>query len=286
MAELYLGNEAKLLPINRQYIVIGDVHGCIDELKTLLEKQGLPTNSEGLIELNSGNKHKAILLLGDFIDKASDEKLSETIEFIYKNYQHLNKNQKQFYLILGNHEEMVYRYISNDPSIKITPKTLANKEKYYNTVALLEKNVHLKELFLELYKACDVWLKYSYDETFSATFTHAPCPEIHLTKEDKESSKKMVKCISRSKNPKMKLDELIPYVHQEAKENQHYHIFGHLSQPNIRQYKNKICIDTSAIYGDTLSCAIIQEKSLTFDSVPFENKQKQATQTYNKLFDF
>ncbi len=287
MAELYLGNnEAKLLPSNHQYIVIGDVHGCIDELKTLLTQQGFSTNTEGLIELSPENEQKSIILLGDFIDKGSHEKLTETIYFIYRNYHHLNKNKKLFYLIRGNHEEMVYRYITKDPTIKVTPKTIENKEKYYNTVALLEKDAHLKELFLELYKECSIWFKYRYGEAFSATLTHAPCPEIHLTRDDERSSKKMVKCISRSKNPEMKLDELIPYTHQEAKDNQHYHIFGHLSQPNIRQHKNRICIDTSAIYGNTLSCVIIQNNSLTFDSVPFENRQKPATQTYNKLFDF
>lgn len=287
VAELYLENKAQLLPKERQYIIIGDVHGCIDELKTLLKKQGFIINERtGLIELNSKNEHKSIVLLGDFIDKASEEKLTETIKFVHQNFYHLNQNQKRFYLIRGNHEEMVYRYIINDPTLEITPKRLEQKEKYYNTVALLEKNNRLKKLFLELYSECSIWLKYTYNEHFSATLTHAPCPEEFLTKDTQEATSKMVKCISRSKHKDMKLDDLIPYAHQEAQDNHHYHIFGHLSQPDIRHYKNRICIDTSAIYGDTLSCAIIQEESLTFDSVAFENKQKPATQTYNKLFDF
>lgn len=275
-----------ILPSNSEYIIIGDVHGCVDELKTLLKRQGFTIDSNGYIESNQHNRDRSIILLGDFIDKASEEKLTQTIEFIYKNFYHLNQKRQRFYLIRGNHEEMVYRYITNDPTLEITPKRLEEKAKYYNTVALLEKNHLLKELFLKLYKECFVWLKYTYGEHFSATLTHAPCPEKYLTKEGHEASSKMVKCISRSKHKGMKLDELIPYAHQEAQENQHYHIFGHLSQPDIRQYKNRICIDTSAIYGNTLSCAIIQEERLTFDSVPFENKQKPAIQTYNKLFDF
>ena len=275
-----------VLPLTIEYIVIGDVHGCIDELKTLLAKQNFHCNSEDLLELNNYNKNKAIILLGDFIDKGNEEKLRETIEFLHKNYHHLNQKQKHLYLILGNHEEMVYRYIINDPSLKITKKSIENKEKYYNTVALLEKNDALKQLFIELYHFCNPWLYYNYSNDFSVTLTHAPCPEKHLRKEDEESTRKMVKCISRSKNPEMALDELIPYTHQEAKENQHYHIFGHLSQPNIRQYQNRICIDTSAIYGQTLSCAIIKENQLHFDSVPFENKQEAGKQNDSKLFNF
>jgi len=275
-----------LLPSNNEYIIIGDVHGCIDELKTLLKKQGFPINEEGLLQITPENEHKSIVLLGDFIDKGSEEKLTETIEFIHKNYAHLNKEKKRFYLIEGNHENMVYRYITNDSTIIVNPKTIANKEKYYNTVALLEKNNHLKKLFMELYAECQPYFYYEYDENFSVTLTHAPCPEKYLRVESKEAKKKMIKCASRSKNPTMPLDELLPYTHEEAKENQHYHIFGHLSQPNIRQYKNKICIDTSAIYGATLSCAIIKKNQLTFDSVPFEHKQKKGEQSYNLLFDF
>ncbi len=270
------------LPSKYEYIIIGDVHGCIDELKSLLKKQDFFTNSHDLLQITPKNADKSIILLGDFIDKGSEKKLSETIEFIHKNYVHLNKERQRFYLIEGNHEDMVYRYITSDPTIIVTPKTIANKEKYYNSVALLEKNSYLKQLFLELYDACDVWLKYTYDEKFSVTLTHAPCQEEYLG----INRKKMIKCVSRSKNPKLPLDELIPYTHEEAKDNEHYHVFGHLSQASIRQYKNKICIDTSAIYGNTLSCLIVKNKQIRFDDVPFENKQEKGSQTYNTLFDF
>jgi len=275
-----------LLSNEYEYIIIGDVHGCIDELKSLLLGQGFTVDQNNLIKITPDNEHKSIILLGDFIDKASHLKLTETIKFLYHNFKHLNTQRQRLYLIIGNHENMVYKYIMNDSNLIINAKTIENKKKYYNTVALLEENSYLKKLFLELYSFSKVWYKYQYDDTFSATFTHAPCPEKYLTKETKEATRKMIKCVSRSKNPKQPLDKLLSYTHEEAQNTQHYHIFGHLSQPNIRQYKNKICIDTSAIYGNTLSCAIIYKYSLSFDSVPFENKQKQGVQAYNKLFDF
>jgi hypothetical protein len=275
-----------ILPNENEYIIVGDVHGCIDELKMLLQQQGFLEDEKALLKITPENDHKSIILLGDFIDKASEEKLTETIEFVYHNYHHLNQERKRFYLVLGNHEEMVYRYIMNDPTLIVTPKTIQNKEKYYNTVALLEKNKKLKQYFLELYEACDVWCQYVYNDTFSITFTHAPCPEKYLRADTSEARKKMIKCVSRSKNPNIRLDDLIDYTHKEAQENHHYHIFGHLSQPNIRQYKNKICIDTSAIYGGTLSCAIVNRDRLSFDSVRFLNEQTASSQTENLLFDF
>lgn len=274
------------LPCENEYIIVGDVHGCIDELKILLLQQGFHTGDDNLLQLTLENEHKSIILLGDFIDKANEEKLTETIEFIYHNYLTLNQNRKRFYLVLGNHEEMVYRYMINDPTLPMTPKALRNKEKYYNTVALLQKNERLRAYFFELYKACDVWYQYVYDDTFSVTLTHAPCPEKYLRQSSSQARKKMIKCVSRSKNPNVPLDELISYTHKEAKDTEHYHIFGHLSQPNLRRYKNKICIDTSAIYGDTLTCAIVKNNTLRFDSVDFLEQQKASSQTYNILFNF
>ncbi len=274
-----------LLPLGYEYIIIGDVHACIDELKSLLIKQGFLI-TDNLLEVTPQSENKSIILLGDFVDKGSDEKLTQTIEFIYANYYHLNQERQRFYLIEGNHENMVYRYITNDDTLLITPKTIANKKKYYNTVALLEKTPPLKKLFLELYEELHPYLYYQYDENFSVTLSHAPCEVQYLRLNSPEGKKKMIKSISRSKNPTMPLDELMPYLLQEAVDNEHYHIFGHLSQANIRRYKNKICVDTSAIYGVELSCAIVKNNQLTFDSVPFENKQKKGTQDSNTLFDF
>jgi len=269
-----------------EYIIIGDVHGCVDELQQLLIQNGFSIDANGFIELNSTICSKSIVLLGDFIDKGNREKIIETINFIYKNYYHLNQHHQQFYLLKGNHEEMVYRYISNDPTLEITAKRLEDKDKYYNTVAILEKDFDLKKKFLELYDESYTWLQYRFSPNFSAILTHAPCEVKYLGQNDDESYAKMIKCASRSKNKGIKLDELLSYVYEEAEENQNYHIFGHLSQPNIRKYKNRVCIDTSVIYGDTLSCAIIKEDQLTFDSTPFQKKQKSATQEYNILFDF
>jgi hypothetical protein len=270
------------LPLEDDYIVIGDVHGCIDELRELLIQNGFIINKEGFILSSS----KSIILLGDFIDKASHQKIAETIEFIYKNYYHLNRTKQQLYLILGNHEDKVYKYITNDPTLEITPKTVEDKSKYYNTAELLEKDSGLREKFLKLYSESFVWLRYSYSSEFSITMTHSPCKKEHLAQNDTESKKMMLKAVSRSKNFGVRLDVLMPFIYQEAEDTRHYHLFGHLSQPNIRKYKNRICIDTSAIYGESLTCAIIKKDKLLFDSVVFQNRQKPSSQVYNILFDF
>lgn len=279
-------NATSTLSSNQEHLVIGDLHGCIDELKQLLVQNGFIIDAEGLIQTTTESENRTIILLGDFIDKGSHEKLAETIEFLYHNYHYMNRSQKRLYLVLGNHEKMIYRYVTNDPRLEITPEKLEEKRKYYNTATLLESDSDLRAKFLELYDQTYIWLHYRHSDQFSVMLTHAPCPVKHLGESDEDSIKKMVKCASRSKNRGLKLDDLLSYIHQEAEDTQHYHIFGHLSQPNIRQYKNKICIDTSAIYGDDLSAVLIKGNTLSFHSTPFQHKQPAATQEYNVLFDF
>jgi len=271
------------LDSSRGYIVIGDVHGCIDELKLLLRRHDFKIDSRG----NIVSAPKGIVLIGDFIDKAEDKKIEETVEFLYQNYLILNQNpnRKLLYLLVGNHEKRVYEYITNSPSLKLTSKVLEEERKYYNSSLLFKSNPHLMRKFLFLYKNCYIWLRYIY-KSLSVIITHAPCKECYLAKDDEVSRAKMVKCESRSKNRGVSLDKLLAYLIEEAKDSNNIHIFGHLSQPNIRRYKNKICIDTACIYGNSLSCAILKKDKITFDSVPFLNLQKTANQNYNLLFDF
>jgi predicted phosphodiesterase len=269
------------LDSSREYIIIGDIHGCIDEFKLLLQKQNFQIDSRGYIT----SAPKSIILIGDFIDKAKESKLKETIEFIHKNYLYLNRDKKIFYLIVGNHEKRVYEYITNSPTLKGKKNVKEEEEKYYNTSLLLKKDIKLKDKFLFLYRESNIWLRYKYKK-LNVVISHAPCKEKYLAKNDEISKAKMVKCESRSKNRGVSLDRLLYYLIEEAKDSSNIHIFGHLSQPNIRRYKNKICIDTACIYGNTLSCAILKEDKITFDSVPFLNLQKPANQNYNLLFDF
>jgi len=115
---------------NNKYIIIGDLHECIDELKALLEKNRIKINNN-LIECSENEK---IILVGDYIDKGS--KTSEIINFLYDNREH-------FILIRGNHEEFTYRHLnSNDEIIK----------EYYTAIHVLRNYSILKQKFKVLYQ--------------------------------------------------------------------------------------------------------------------------------------
>ncbi len=82
-------------------IVIGDVHGCLFELKALLESCNLRTTDK-------------FFFIGDLIDKGPDS--VGVVKFVFN--LSLNYEVK---LILGNHEEKFLRYLRNK---KENPKAL------------------------------------------------------------------------------------------------------------------------------------------------------------------
>ena len=84
-------------------VVIGDIHGCYDELVEListLEEEG--EYKKGVDKL---------VFLGDYIDRGDNSRL--VIEFI----QNLQKNNDNVIALMGNHEDMLLGYLDdNDPN--------------------------------------------------------------------------------------------------------------------------------------------------------------------------
>lgn len=74
-------------------IIIGDVHGCLDELKELINK----------LELSSADH---LFFIGDLIDKGPDS--VGVVKYVYE----LSKLYSTV-LILGNHEEKFLRFLYN-----------------------------------------------------------------------------------------------------------------------------------------------------------------------------
>jgi len=74
--------------------VIGDIHGCLDMLKRLIDK----------IEWNPANDR--LIFIGDYIDRGENSK--GVIDFILR----LKKDSTLIQCLLGNHEQMFLDYLS------------------------------------------------------------------------------------------------------------------------------------------------------------------------------
>lgn len=83
--------------VEMRTIVIGDVHGCYNELKDLisiLEEEG--EYKKGIDKL---------IFLGDYIDRGDNSRL--VIEFI----RNLQENNENVIALMGNHEDMLLGYL-------------------------------------------------------------------------------------------------------------------------------------------------------------------------------
>lgn len=272
--------EQRILPTTYDWITIGDVHGCITELKELLIKYGFEIVGIDLKDTEQ-TKNKGLIFVGDLIDKASDEELEETIRFIHNN---MNKFGDRFHMVMGNHEEMVWKWITDHPSLEKTAARYEQKEKYYNTTFLLEKNEELRNMFMDIFKVMRGWVKVIGTHNKSFIVTHAPCEVKYLEKMDKVSLTKQYKCASRSKNKGKTNDELTPYLMSEAIKNQPMHIFGHMGQTSIRTYKNKVCIDTGCVYGHTLTGYTVGFNRPFIQSVESKKVREAQNDFSNDLF--
>jgi hypothetical protein len=117
-----------MLPEDGEYVVIGDVHGCLEELKETIIQHGFVIGADMRVSHPAG---KRIVLVGDLIDKGYA--VAEVIDFVYANIDF-------FYMTIGNHENFVYKALkglfdkSSFPSDEIVAE-------YFGTYLLLKDYV-------------------------------------------------------------------------------------------------------------------------------------------------
>lgn len=80
-----------------RHLIVGDVHGCLDELLVLLDRLQFVPATDVLVSV------------GDIIDRGP--RIRETVEFLF--------NLPSFYMVLGNHEYKLLRYLQGR-DVKVT----------------------------------------------------------------------------------------------------------------------------------------------------------------------
>jgi hypothetical protein len=75
---------------SRRHVIVGDIHGCLDELLELLRR------------LEFDRRRDVLLSVGDIVDRGP--KIKETIEYLF--------GLPEFHLVLGNHEEKLRRHLN------------------------------------------------------------------------------------------------------------------------------------------------------------------------------
>ena len=218
------------LPDNYNYVVIGDVHECVDELINLMKLNGIKIENNRIIGTD-----KKVILVGDIIDKG--HKTKEMIDFVYDNLD-------EFYFVLGNHERYVYRYFKDN-----------NKDGKLENYSSIEFFSHHEEYRQKLFHICErsrEYYKFISNDPNMRSFivTHSPCRNRYLGKISKKSLDRQVyKYLDRDGN----FSEQMEYIKEDAIFNHPYHIFGHFAMKDVYIHQNKVFLDTGCVHGNFLT---------------------------------
>ena len=119
-----------LLDEKTKYIIVGDVHECVDTLIKLMESYGFYQDNGKIKNSDSVKEETKFVLLGDWIDKG--KKSREITEFLFENREH-------FILLKGNHENFVYNKIKGN--IKGVEKEIMDN--FFDSIPVFEKDSEL-----------------------------------------------------------------------------------------------------------------------------------------------
>lgn len=201
--------------------VIGDIHGSIGMLERLMDI--IPWRMD----------RDLLIFLGDYIDRGEHGK--EVVDYIIK----LKSNSEYVRCLLGNHDAMfldylngknIDRYISNGGDKTLMNYGITNQEDGYKLVP--KDHIHF-------FKSLEPYI-----ELENYYFVHAGFrPGVEIKEQN--------------------LEDMI-WIRKEFIESKYNFekrvVFGHtpLDEPLIM--KNKIGIDTSAVYGEKLTCLELPKK--------------------------
>lgn len=263
------------------FCVVGDLHGCYDELiELLLDDKGIELVDDGsgvlLVKKVDGKTYVHHVLIGDIVDKGSKDGQKKLVEFLYK-------NRDFFTIVEGNHDRWVHNYLTG-----VIKKDKANDEliaNWFDSVTLFEADRELRDKFIHLYKTMYTFV---YNDKFIAT--HAPCENKYLGKTDKVSLKKQ----NTIMYPKEKdypdqeaylkaMEDFFSFLIRDSEFNYPVHVFGHVMLKTPFNNKNKWGIDTGCVVGNMLTSLVFSKDNVK----PYVRKyksQQPVKQELNNLF--
>lgn len=194
--------QTRLPPDIERWVVIGDLHACIDELRELLGKFDIIIDEHDHVHLPP---HQGIVFVGDLIDKGT--KTEETIVFLHRNLD-------KFHFVRGNHDEFVWKYLHGR-----LPYATEDEIAHHDSIPFFQSHDETREKFFQIYDKMAEFL-----QCRSFIVTHSPCWAHELGKFDQESLR-----LQRQ----MKLEKGVPLRDQmqclDSWVPEHVrHVFGHI----------------------------------------------------------
>lgn len=235
--------DSTVLPDGIGYTIIGDVHGCLEELKKLIQKQGFVIEGN---KITPKKEHK-VILLGDIVDKGPFSK--ETVSFVLNNLD-------TFIMVKGNHENFVYKLLRNE----VADVKEEFVRKYVDSYYLFRDDEKAQAQFMELFTHMRPFVR-----TTHFIVTHAPCRQSAMGKMTPSGMKAQRNEIYPKFSDYGSVEEFekalethFSFLKEDANRAFPMHVFGHTTVRRRVHVGNKLGIDTGCVTGGNLT-------SVTFD---------------------
>lgn len=245
--QLYLGKDQR---IN----IIGDVHEHTEALATMLDRLGTDGTS---------------ILVGDYIDKGNNT--AETIAAVERFVD------AGGIVVHGNHESYAVKRIKG----LIKNPDLELEAKYMSSLEVLLKDEALAARLVDLFDNKSVpFLKIFGDEIRTVYVTHAPCEQKYLGKMSNDALKAQRNLFGARDADYRKAYE---FIFKEAVANFPLHVFGHVAHNGKLDYRNKIFLDTGAVYGGLLSAFCYVGNRYWYEQIKCEPKVDHSRELFVHL---
>lgn len=235
--------------MTKRYIIVGDVHGCIDEAKQLLGKVKYNRDEDTLISL------------GDLVDRGPDS--AGCVELFYTNGAKL---------VQANHENKLLRWKRKqsliDSGVRRKQNDVRLKSHHKESIHSLDSHPKSKELWKYLESA---YLFYG----FKAGGTLYDC--IHAGYLPFKGRKTDPKLIIRLRHLEQDWETPLMYDGDDSPKNAIYWaeawqgpqtvIFGHNVFTDIKEFPYAIGLDTGCVFGGKLTALVIDAQTGNKDYV-------------------
>jgi serine/threonine protein phosphatase 1 len=200
---------------NDRLFIIGDIHGCLDPLRRMMDMIDWRPEEDGLI------------FLGDYIDRGLDSK--GVVDYIIE----ISNSSPLVQCLMGNHENILLDFLSTgDPRLLLLNGGITTLESYQVEERGEEEALIPPEhvAFFE-----DLFLYIELDDYYVVHAGFRPGVEI-----EKQATEDLIWIRE-------------PFIFSDHDFGKKV-IFGHtpLSEPLVMD--NKIGLDTGAVYGNKLTC--------------------------------
>ncbi|MBM7554013.1 bis(5'-nucleosyl)-tetraphosphatase PrpE [Thalassobacillus pellis] len=233
--------------------VIGDVHGCLDELKALFDKleyewkDGMPSHPDNRVPV----------FVGDITDRGPAS--VETIRFVYE----LVMERKSARYLPGNHCNKLYRYFHGNPVKEQHGLETTTAE--YKALPPEERE-EVRDKFMELMDASPLYLEIP---EIDAVIAHAGIRQDYIG----QHGKKVKTFVLYGDITGEKHEDGRPVRRDWAQSYQgdKWIIYGHTPTLEPRFVNKTVNIDTGCVFGNKLTAFRLPEEAIVSvpSSMPF-----------------